>query len=388
MMATERVRVWEHVTPKGKKRYKCRYEDANGDQHWVGTFDDHDKAMQEGLRVKELDRRGLLEKKRGEKKIETFGQLAEEFLKVKGPGYQPGTLYHFHYAIRDANEVFGDRELRKFTVREADMLLNHFRQKGYKASTAKQWWRDVRTILRAGMAYGYVHSDPWPSHLFKPSFDSLAPSRERVCLDKEADYPKLKNALPDWYRPLLDFFIFSGLRQSECFGVKFGAIDWEARGVWVRGQLIEGKEKDRTKNKYSRRLVSLGETAMGALSEQRKQMFKKGFPCGQEDLVWLTPNGKRHSHNSSFLQNILPRALKDAGITETVTLHDLRHTFASWSFLATGDLAAVAEQMGHADTTMLTTKYLHRVLRKESLGDALDTFVKTPSSPRKEKKNA
>ncbi|MFW5836866.1 MAG: tyrosine-type recombinase/integrase, partial [Desulfovibrionaceae bacterium] len=58
------------------------------------------------------------------------------------------------------------------------------------------------------------------------------------------------------------------------------------------------------------------------------------------------------------------RACEKVGITRGIRPYDLRHAFATEVLAQGGDVKAVAEIMGHADTTMIHKHYQH-VLNKQ-----------------------
>jgi site-specific recombinase XerD len=61
----------------------------------------------------------------------------------------------------------------------------------------------------------------------------------------------------------------------------------------------------------------------------------------------------------NFSQQVLIPALKAAGLKDRgISLHDLRHTFASWLVQDGVSLVRVAELLGHASTTT-TEIYAH-----------------------------
>ena len=55
------------------------------------------------------------------------------------------------------------------------------------------------------------------------------------------------------------------------------------------------------------------------------------------------------------------RCMKGAGITRRIRPYDLRHAFATEAIAAGADLKAVADRMGHADTSMIHRHYQHVV---------------------------
>ncbi len=55
----------------------------------------------------------------------------------------------------------------------------------------------------------------------------------------------------------------------------------------------------------------------------------------------------------------MAEACEAAGIDPPASFHDLRHTYASHYLMNGGDLADLAQQLGHADTRMTIRHYAH-----------------------------
>ena len=83
-----------------------------------------------------------------------------------------------------------------------------------------------------------------------------------------------------------------------------------------------------------------------------------------ETAVLLNPKGRRLSQRS--VQKIVRRLLDDAAAGEGLTVHSLRHSFATHLLDAGADLMAVKELLGHVSlsTTQIYTHTSKARLRK------------------------
>jgi site-specific recombinase XerD len=130
-----------------------------------------------------------------------------------------------------------------------------------------------------------------------------------------------------------------GLRASEVLGLGVTDIDSSRMLLWVR----HGKgAKDRS--------VPLSPALLAALRAHwlRRRPTTWLFP-GQ------TPTGQR---SLGALQRVCRRAVRIAGFTKKVSLHTLRHSYATHLLEAGVDLVTIQRLLGHRDL-QTTARYVH-----------------------------
>ena len=141
------------------------------------------------------------------------------------------------------------------------------------------------------------------------------------------------------HKAMLMLTYSAGLRVSEAARLKLTDID--SKRMTVR--ISQGKGG---KDRYS----ILSQTTL----EQLRQYWKKYRP--QE---WLFEGQKQDDHISlSTIQSIFRAAIKRARITKPVSVHTLRHSFATHLIEAGTSLHHVQLLLGHRSPTT-TTVYLH-----------------------------
>ena len=130
-----------------------------------------------------------------------------------------------------------------------------------------------------------------------------------------------------------------GLRASEVLGLAVADIDSSRMLLWVR----HGKgAKDR------------GVPVSPALLEALRAHWLRLRPT-----TWLFP-GKTPSGQRSLgaLQRVCLRAVRAAGFTKKVSLHTLRHSYATHLLEAGVDLVTIQRLLGHRDL-QTTARYVH-----------------------------
>lgn len=176
----------------------------------------------------------------------------------------------------------------------------------------------------------------------------------------------------------------SGLRLTECLGLRVKDVDLERRELLVR----RGKAgKDR--------VTVLPEAAVEGLTEQLRRVkllherdIAEG--CGWVELPgglntkypgaarswpwqWVFPARRtyreaetgrlqRHHLHESVIQRAMAGAVRASGIGKRASCHTLRHSFATHLLQAGYDIRTVQELLGHRDvaTTMVYTHVLNR----------------------------
>jgi integrase/recombinase XerD len=157
------------------------------------------------------------------------------------------------------------------------------------------------------------------------------------------------------HRVLLTFIYSAGLRMNEARMMEIRDIDSERMTIRVR----QGKGN---KDRY----VPLGHLMLEGLRKYVREcrpvkyLFngqKPGEPLGDRSMQW-----------------VMVQAVKRSGINKEITLHTLRHSYATHLLEDGVDLVTIKEQLGHAkiETTML---YLHIArVRKTPAHSPLDTL--------------
>jgi integrase/recombinase XerD len=151
-----------------------------------------------------------------------------------------------------------------------------------------------------------------------------------------------------------------GLRASEVLSLRVADIDSSRMLLWVR----HGKGgKDR------------GVPLLEALRAhwQRLRPTEWLFP-GQ------TPSGRR---SLGALQRVVRRAVVAAGFTKKVSMHTLRHSYATHLLEAGVDLLTIQRLLGHRDL-QTTARYIHltapRLAQTPGLLEGLPPVAAEPSA--------
>jgi integrase/recombinase XerD len=178
-----------------------------------------------------------------------------------------------------------------------------------------------------------------------------------------AEVTRLFEAAPnDRDRTLLRTDYALGLRISELVARRLEDID-AARGLVIVRQGKGAKD----------RLVPLSPR----LLEELRAYWRRYRP-----RPWLFAGGRPNSHLSvGGVQRLVRRVAQRAGLGKAISLHTLRHSYATHLLEAGCDLLTIQRLLGHKDLKT-TARYLH--VSTQHLGGTpslLDWVARPPSAP-------
>lgn len=151
-------------------------------------------------------------------------------------------------------------------------------------------------------------------------------------------------------RAILEFLYSTGIRVAELVSRDLSDLDFASEVVSVRGK---GNKE---------RLVPVGRHAKAAVEKwllQREQLMRDRANRGKQvehDALFLNGRGSRLTVRS--VERLVKSYGERAGISQTVTPHALRHSFATHLLEMGADLRSVQELLGHSSLSS-TQRYTH-----------------------------
>jgi integrase/recombinase XerD len=153
-------------------------------------------------------------------------------------------------------------------------------------------------------------------------------------------------------RAILELFYSSGLRLSELCRMRLEFLDLAEKFLRITGK----------GNKT--RIVPLGEMALQAIEHYLEHARPKLVKSRTSSHVFLSVRGEALS--AARVREIVKERAAEAGISQNVYPHLLRHSFATHLLEGGADLRVIQELLGHADisTTQIYTHVDQERLRK------------------------
>lgn len=223
---------------------------------------------------------------------------------------------------------------------------------GLAAGTIKTRVNNVRSVLRAAVRDRAIALDP---------SDGVTVPRDRrreatMRLPTPAQVGEILDAADPAFRAFIALAAFAGLRLGEIAGLQVGDIDFLRRRLEVRRQVQRagaGLVEIRAPKYGSERVVYLAEGLLELLSAHIARHRTGGEPTRW--LFEVSPGKPPHQNTAGHQWRT---ACRRAGLVD-VTLHDLRHFYASGLIAAGCDVVTVQRALGHAKATTTLNTYAH-----------------------------
>ncbi len=247
--------------------------------------------------------------------------------------YSHKTIKAYLSSLRSFAEYFYPCHPRELTETEIrSYLLYLLESKGLAAATVNQTFNALRFL------YVELYQRPFViNQLPRPQKEKRLPD---VLNDKEVI--ELLNAVSNIkHKTMLMLAYAGGLRVSELVNLRIEDVDVQRHLIHIRG--AKGK-----KDRYTLFPSSILELL---------HHYWKSYGLGSSG--WLFPSDMRENHLSiRSIQAVFERARKTANIGKPVSMHTLRHSFATHLLEHGTDIRYIQELLGH-QSVKTTEIYTH-----------------------------
>ena len=295
---------------------------------------------------------------------------------VRCKHYSIRTEEAYVYWVRAFVRFHDMRHPREMGVAEVEAFLSWLAaERGVAPATHLQALSALLFLYRE--ALGIVL--PWMAEIGRPK------QRERVpVVMSRAEVERLLAAMAGVEGDIARLLYGTGMRLMEGLRLRVKDIDFDRSEIVVR----EGKGgKDRRvmlpgvlapalrQRLAAAREVWARDRAAGAPGVWLPDALARKYPRAPESWAWfwawpapqpaVDPRSgirRRHHLYERRLQRALKQAVAQAGIAKPVSVHTLRHSFATHLLESGYDIRTVQELLGHADvsTTMIYTHVLNK----------------------------
>jgi integrase/recombinase XerD len=265
----------------------------------------------------------------------------------------PHTLAAYRRDLEDFVACLGRRrDVRTTTPDDVIAYLGRLRARGLRASSVARRLSSLRGFFRHLVRDGALAHDP-TELIERPRLSRPLPKTlSRAAASALVEGPDATSLRGLRDRALLEVLYATGMRASECLGLRLEDVNLSAGYVVCTGK---GRKQ---------RLVPLGAEAIAWTRTYLERARPRHTQRHDGGRLFVNPRGRALSRQS--LWTIVRRAARRAGLPATVSPHVLRHSFASHLLEGGADLRAVQAMLGHADiaTTQIYTHLPSAALKR------------------------
>ncbi len=236
--------------------------------------------------------------------------------------------------LRTFKEFAKAERLRAITPQLIEDYKKARSEGGTKPSTINTELNTIRAALNRAVALNYLARNPCRQ------VKKLKAPRKQVRFLSKEEIQELLAAANGRLGPMIETFLYTGLRRDELAHLTWADIDLQRRVI-----AVQAKDGWHPKD-YEVRHIPMAPRLHDNL---------KALPRNGSDWVFSTRDGDPHSGN--VLSRDFQKLMKQCGI-KGASLHTLRHTFASHLVMNGTDVYTVQKLLGHS-SIKTTEIYAH-----------------------------
>lgn len=286
----------------------------------------------------------------------TVKELVDSYIRHKEAlGIKATTIKGYRTAEKRINSRFERVSAHKLTAYQIEDFIAEMSNNGLSAKTI------INTISLLSSAYsravrtGQLSENPCVNVVLpkKTKPEILTFNQEEVWTFVD----QLKHETAD-YRVGYSLCLFCGMRRSEVLGLRFSDINTESRSLTITStrHRVEGDVDiiQDTKTSRSTRTLALPD----ALLEEIIALIEAHSNSPYNNTEFLIQDGFGNPMSPSTFSNHI-RYIEDAAGLPPVSVHGLRHTFATMLNSEGVDIARISAELGHSAIGTTLNIYTH-----------------------------
>ena len=269
-----------------------------------------------------------------------YGNLLADKLKLKGYSHQTVKNYTNHikrfiiFIGEDPNRLI-ENDINKYILYLKEVKKNSHSFINQFISAAKIFFKEILD-----------------KHDISIKINRLKKRKSLPTVLSKLEVKKIIHSLDNIkHKTILSLIYSSGMRVSEVIKLKLKDIDEDRMMIHIRGS-----------KGYKDRYTLLSKTVLKEIN-----LYKKLYNVKSYEGKWLFPGLDKSKHLSArSVQKIFKKACKLTDIKKDVSVHSLRHSFATHLLEQGVDLRYIQELLGHksSKTTEIYTHVSKRSIKK------------------------
>lgn len=325
------------------------------------------EALKAEVEAREHDEEGLLDA--------TFEEYAWRWLEIHSSIYKDGTVRRYTSLLKaHILPVIGAKPLRRVVKSDCQNVVSKLSELAYNVSEAVSAL--MSRIFASAMDDGLIIRNP----ATQLALSGKSAKERRALTDEErALLVKIIHSEDTQAHLLAALLYYLGLRAGEALGLRWDDIDFGRGVVHVRRSIDAGTNRPiPPKTKAGTRDIPMP----SALSEMLRRMHGIGplFPGEDGDTIWYR-NANEYLWKRGVLAELV-EAGKRTGVNVALplTMHYLRHTYASLLYRSGVDVIQAKIWLGHdhISTTMDVYTHISSSQERENKSKIDGVFARLP----------
>ncbi len=256
--------------------------------------------------------------------------------------------------LSDYMRANGKKGINDINEKDIEGFITNLEEKKFSAATVSRNIASVKAFYHFLILKGIVEDDI-TRNLKAPKIEKKLPSimtnEEVVKLLNQAAGTSIKEIRD---KAMLELLYATGIRVSELISLEVSDVNMQMSCIICR-------------DLHKERIVPFGHAAKKALSKYLSEARGKMLREKRSPVLFVNCSGEQMSRQGFW--KLIKYYTKKAGITEDVTPHTLRHSFAAHLVANGADLKSVQEMLGHSD---ISTTQIYANLNQQHLREVYD----------------
>ena len=291
----------------------------------------------------------------------TLGEWLDRWMaEVILPNRAETTIYGYRKIIENHLEpVLGDIVLQDLKSRDIQHYYARLREdKELSPNTIRHHHDVLNCALHAAVKQDLILRNP--AERVEPPRAVLREARFYTPEDLNRLYETVEGS---WLETVVKLAGCLGLRREEICGLRWENVDFQNRRIHIReartaaGARVVQKE---TKNRSSTRTLYMTDDILEVLRRERSHQVVRRTERGASyaDSGFVTVNQRGEPHSPNLVSLAFTRMIRQAGLPP-ITLHGLRHTFATIASSQGVPLFDIGKALGHSTPATTGRIYTH-----------------------------
>lgn len=330
--------------------------------------------------IKEIDEGNYLEPS----KITLSSFVNTDWLDIYAKNnLNPSTLATYQFQLKNhILPVFGKNKLQDINKSAINRFLNDLSNKSLKPASIDYIRRVFMNVMKAALDSGYIKINPVKGtikpKITKKKLEVYTPDEIQIIFNHLDEEPK-------HWQYFIKLALATGMRKGELLALQWKDIDFKENTIHIQYSLQNTKEHGykikEPKTESSKRIIKVDPYILKEIKNQlESNRFKSWTNEGETYNLVFNIDGKPLYPSSPrkwwdrFLKRISMRSL---------TIHDLRHTHATFLIENGVHPKVIADRLGHASITTTMNLYGHQIQKADE--EAANLFGKIFSASHQKK---